>query len=150
MKKEELLHLLKSSFPLIKIQLYNEVAKSTERHTKANFLGDSLSWSKLKDRSPIRQTTMELDFTTNEDNLERPNYLCIRNAMPNTFHWNEYLEHLNTDILGRTLIHCDTIPTTFDIIQGHFLKSGLAVVADEQTAGKGRTSNKWLSPKGKK
>ena len=145
----ELLDLLKNCFPLIKIQLSKEHERSVDVPMEANFMGDAQTWAMLKGRSPIDQQHMQLEFTSNEDSHQSPNCLSIRNKLPNTFDWHEYLKHLKTDILGRDLIHCNSITTTFDIIQGKFLKSGLTVVADQQTSGTGRSGNKWLSPKGK-
>ena len=149
LKDGEILDLLKTCFPLIKIQLNKGNENCVDTPTTANFIGDAQTWAMLKDRSPIDQQNMQLDFNSNEDSIKRPNCLPIRNTIPNTFDWYEYLKHLKTDALGRSIIHCNSITSTFDITQGKFLKSGLAVVADQQTSGTGRSGNKWLSPKGK-
>ena len=149
LKEHDILGLLKTCFPLIKIQLNKENETDVDVPMEANFLGNAQTWAMFKNRSPINQQNMQLDFISNEDSVQRPNCLSIRNSIPKTFDWYEYLKHLKTDTLGRAVIHCNSITTTFDITQGKFLKSGLTVVADHQTSGTGRSGNKWLSPKGK-
>ncbi|MCX7913480.1 MAG: biotin--[acetyl-CoA-carboxylase] ligase [Thermodesulfovibrionales bacterium] len=54
--------------------------------------------------------------------------------------------------IGKELIFYDTVSST-NIVAGEFAArgygEGIVVIADEQTAGKGRLGRKWISPKGK-
>lgn len=64
----------------------------------------------------------------------------------------EILNNLNTKSFGRTVFHFETIDST-----NTFAKSlskedaphGSVIIAEEQTAGRGRLQRNWISPKGK-
>ena len=113
-----------------------------------NFFGDQETLALLKGRSPINQTKLQLDFDPPEGNVKIPSYLPIRNNSSKSFDWDEFQSHLTTKSLGRNIIHADLITSTMDLTTGELLKSGLVVIADRQTSGKGRGANKWLSPNG--
>ncbi|KAK6641797.1 hypothetical protein RUM44_013514 [Polyplax serrata] len=57
------------------------------------------------------------------------------------------LQNLQTKALGRLLIYAEVLRSSMDIVNGE-LVHGFAVVPSQQTSGKGRTSNQWLSPPG--
>ena len=147
--EKEWVDILKSCFPLIKLQHAKDIEPDMNLVPIVNFFGDQETLAMLKARSPIKQMKLQLDFNSFDgDNIQSPNYLPIRNNPSESFNWDEYQSNLNTKDLGRNIIHCNVITSTFDLLQGKFLKSGLAVIADQQTSGKGRSTNKWLSPKG--
>ena len=148
MTSDDWIHLFKTCFPLIKMQIPSQ-NDLCENHPEINILGCFDTIMKLKKRSPIKQTKMTLDFDPIEKKVSIPDYFYIDNNTPPTFDWKQYTQHLNTETLGRTVIHCNVITSTFDLMEGQFLESGLAIVADQQTHGKGRSCNKWLSPEGK-
>ena len=149
LKEKAWLDILKSCFPLIKLQHAKDIEPDMNLVPLVNFFGDQETLAMLKASSPIKQKNLQLDFNpVDEDNVEILNYLPIRNNPSESFNWDEYQSNLNTKDLGRNMIHCNVITSTFDLLQGKFLKSGLVVIADQQTSGKGRSANKWLSPKG--
>ena len=56
---------------------------------------------------------------------------------------------LNTTLLGHPLICLDSVPSTQDVVRQAAREGaaeGLAVVAGQQTAGKGRSGRSWWSP----
>ncbi|XP_027007207.2 biotin--protein ligase isoform X1 [Tachysurus fulvidraco] len=63
-----------------------------------------------------------------------------------------YMQHLQSQRLGHTLLYADVTPTTMDLLEGLMLQlpedMGLIAVAARQTKGKGRGGNVWLSPLG--
>ena len=140
--------LLKTCFPLVKLRVPTN-SESFDGATEANFLGCFKVLEMLKKKSPINQCKLQLDFNPTTKRIQTSKYLPIYNNNPKTFIWNEYIQHLTTKILGRTVIHCNIVGSTFDLLDGQFMKSGMAVIADQQISGRGRSSNKWLSPEGK-
>lgn len=68
------------------------------------------------------------------------------------FDWTIYLNSLNTDTYGKVLIYTDVIPSTQTFLQDLRVNSinhdGFILTARQQSRGKGRTGNTWLSPLG--
>ncbi|MTI46510.1 biotin--[acetyl-CoA-carboxylase] ligase [Sporosalibacterium faouarense] len=59
---------------------------------------------------------------------------------------------LNTNIIGNKIIHFDSIDSTNTYakeLASRQEKAGTVIIAEEQTAGKGRLGRNWTSPKGK-
>uniref|UniRef100_A0A1A8DHD6 Holocarboxylase synthetase (Biotin-(Proprionyl-Coenzyme A-carboxylase (ATP-hydrolysing)) ligase) n=1 Tax=Nothobranchius kadleci TaxID=1051664 RepID=A0A1A8DHD6_NOTKA len=63
-----------------------------------------------------------------------------------------YCKNLKTSHLGHTLLYAETATSTMDLLEGltlHLPKDvGVIAVATQQTQGKGRGRNAWLSPVG--
>lgn len=57
-------------------------------------------------------------------------------------------QNLKSDIFGRLVIYADVVTSSMDVITGAKLKHGIVVIPSEQTGGRGRGGNVWLSPKG--
>ena len=148
LSEKEWIDIFKSSFPLIKLQFVNKIEPDLSIVPVVNFFGDPEILAMLKARSPVKQIKLQLDFNPSNDRDKREDYLSVNSNPTESFNWDEYQSHLKTKSLGRNLIHCNVISSTFDLLQGKFLQSGLVVIADQQTSGKGRSGNKWLSPKG--
>jgi len=55
---------------------------------------------------------------------------------------------LETESLGQTIVILETVDSTNDYAKQHLDAHGAVVIADEQTAGRGRLGRTWLSPKG--
>ncbi len=58
---------------------------------------------------------------------------------------------LGTRFIGQRIIHYSKIPSTMEVAKREALQGaleGTVVIADEQTAGKGRMGRLWISPKG--
>lgn len=68
-------------------------------------------------------------------------------SCPRDFSTLDYFENLGTEALGRLLIYCEVLGSSMDVISGELIH-GLAVVPSQQTSGKGRSTNQWLSPPG--
>ncbi|KAK0148789.1 Biotin--protein ligase [Merluccius polli] len=68
------------------------------------------------------------------------------------FSLDTYKSHLHTRVLGRTVLYADVVPTTMDLLEGLVLDLpediGLIAVASQQSRGRGRGGNAWLSPLG--
>ncbi|EAL63016.1 biotin--[acetyl-CoA-carboxylase] ligase 2 [Dictyostelium discoideum AX4] len=67
-----------------------------------------------------------------------------------TFDTNKYFNELSTDLFGKNLIHTEVISSTQDIMLKYltYTRQGLVMIADQQTDGRGRDGNKFLSPLG--
>lgn len=64
----------------------------------------------------------------------------------------EISQFLKTGIIGRPLVHFDKLPSTMDESRSRAengAAEGLVVIAEEQTAGRGRFDRKWVSPPNK-
>lgn len=63
---------------------------------------------------------------------------------------SEILSELNTKAMGQTLIFLDSVDSTNDYAKKVALKNKdkTVIIADEQTAGKGRLGRTWASEKG--
>ncbi|XP_054873360.1 biotin--protein ligase isoform X3 [Amphiprion ocellaris] len=63
-----------------------------------------------------------------------------------------YSKNLKTNLLGHTLLFAEVVTSTMDLLEGlilHIPKDvGLIAVAAQQSQGKGRGKNAWLSPLG--
>ncbi|KAM8976635.1 biotin--protein ligase [Pelodytes ibericus] len=68
------------------------------------------------------------------------------------FNLEIYRENLHTDKLGKTVLFAEVTTSTFNLLDGLMFhepkEMGLIAVASQQTQGKGRGGNVWLSPKG--
>ncbi|OAD57207.1 Biotin--protein ligase [Eufriesea mexicana] len=67
---------------------------------------------------------------------------------PDNFSTVEYFENLTSKELGRLVIYADVLSSSMDVLNGHQLQHGLAVIVRQQTKGRGRSKNIWLSPIG--
>ncbi|XP_053994317.1 biotin--protein ligase isoform X3 [Hylaeus volcanicus] len=67
---------------------------------------------------------------------------------PENFSTVEYFENLTSKELGRLVIYADTITSSMDVVDKYLYQHGLAVITRQQTQGRGRSKNLWLSPKG--
>ncbi|XP_077360331.1 biotin--protein ligase isoform X2 [Festucalex cinctus] len=63
-----------------------------------------------------------------------------------------YCKNLTTVLLGHTLLYADVVSSTMDLVEGldlHLPEDvGLIVIAAQQSQGRGRGRNAWLSPLG--
>lgn len=73
-------------------------------------------------------------------------------GLPAGFAWQDYVDTLKTENLGRTIIWAETMGSSWDFCLsfGNNLptNSGILVVSNQQTRAKGRGDNKWISPHG--
>ncbi|CAL4122816.1 unnamed protein product, partial [Meganyctiphanes norvegica] len=78
------------------------------------------------------------------------NYMPILlNACPQTFSTVMYYETLRTHEIGRLAIYCDLMTSSMNVTAGYpHLVHGFVVLPTQQTQGKGRGGNSWLSPMG--
>ena len=71
-------------------------------------------------------------------------------AVPDILYPEEVLPALRTKYMGRRIIHFDSVGSTNTIAHRKASEGcgeGLAVIAEEQTEGKGRLGRKWVTPK---
>ncbi|XP_040279040.1 biotin--protein ligase [Bufo bufo] len=68
------------------------------------------------------------------------------------FNMNRYRENLQTEKLGKAVLFSEVTTSTFSVLDGLMFhepkEMGLIAIATQQTQGKGRGGNDWLSPKG--
>lgn len=68
------------------------------------------------------------------------------------FSMETYTKNLKTSLLGHTLLYAEIVTSTMDLLEGltlHLPKDvGVLAVAAQQSQGKGRGKNVWLSPLG--
>jgi BirA family biotin operon repressor/biotin-[acetyl-CoA-carboxylase] ligase len=58
---------------------------------------------------------------------------------------------LKTELIGQSIVYCSSVGSTNDLLKELAVQGapeGTLVIADEQTAGKGRLDRKWLAPPG--
>ncbi|XP_069191950.1 microtubule-associated protein futsch isoform X5 [Procambarus clarkii] len=73
----------------------------------------------------------------------------LMSACPLTFSTVKYFEALKTSAIGRLVIYCDVMTSSMKVTAGHPpLIHGIVVLPTQQTHGKGRSGNSWLSPLG--
>ncbi|KAG8233197.1 hypothetical protein J437_LFUL008960 [Ladona fulva] len=72
----------------------------------------------------------------------------LLHTCPPKFSTVEYFENLQSESIGRLVIYSRIMTSTMAVLSGPLLHHGLAVIAGQQTEGKGRGSNVWLSPEG--
>jgi len=65
-----------------------------------------------------------------------------------TFAFDTYNELRGAHEIGQHILHIPSISSSMLALQGGGLVHGLAVVPDQQTRGRGRGSNLWISPPG--
>ncbi|KAH3728852.1 biotin--protein ligase-like [Dreissena polymorpha] len=95
-----------------------------------------------------------LHFTDEERIPVQENLLPVQTASekPDTFNIDCYLDNLSTQSLGNMVFFVEVVPTTMTILDGLLFSVpdnvGLLAIARQQTSGKGRGGNSWLSPVG--
>jgi BirA family biotin operon repressor/biotin-[acetyl-CoA-carboxylase] ligase len=73
-------------------------------------------------------------------------------STPDILTYEEIKEYLDTNYIGRNIYYFDTIDSTnikAKTLAVNGEKEGTVVIAEEQTAGRGRLGRNWVSPKGK-
>ena len=61
------------------------------------------------------------------------------------------LHNLKTKFIGRNILYYPSVASTMDVARKmaeNGAREGMVVIADEQTAGRGRMGREWLSPRG--
>lgn len=88
---------------------------------------------------PVKETLLPV-LTENQDSLCQNFNLAV------------YQENLTSKVLGNTVIYADVVPSTMTLLDGLLFSvhknNGLIAIARQQTSGKGRGGNAWLSPVG--
>ncbi|KAK8805615.1 hypothetical protein WA158_002271 [Blastocystis sp. Blastoise] len=96
----------------------------------------------VEDNKPIAMSQYE--FFKNEENQIK--------ELPNiqTIDLDDYFSNLKTKELGRLVLYGEKISSTQTLLMNKFkfFQKGLVAITDEQFKGRGRTSNKWVSPRG--
>ncbi|XP_029679333.1 biotin--protein ligase [Formica exsecta] len=89
-------------------------------------------------------TSEEIPETASEDFLP----IIMNNKVhPINFSPVHYYEMLQTKKLGQLVIYSDILTSSMDVMQNRMIH-GLAVIPRQQTQGRGRINNIWLSPIG--
>jgi len=97
----------------------------------------------------LKQTNLHLDLNPPPGYEPRHDYLPVLDeADCPTFSKTLYLSLLSTRSLGRTLLYCPVMGSSMAPFEGSPLTHGFTVVPRQQTSGRGRGGNSWLSPVG--
>lgn len=103
----------------------------------------------MKDK--LKMSDLEIQFCTDEENFRKAseNFLPIirNNEPPSNFLPKRYYKALKTKKLGQLVIYSDVLKCTMNVVENR-MTHGLAVISRQQTQGRGRSSNTWLSPVG--
>lgn len=69
-------------------------------------------------------------------------------SSPDLINYDEVKRELKTQIIGKTLLHFESLGSTNDEAKEKAMEldEGTVIVAEEQTAGKGRLGRRWISP----
>ncbi|KAK4319414.1 hypothetical protein Pmani_009649 [Petrolisthes manimaculis] len=129
------------------------------QHTPAYFLGrHELKESLLNQLRPhmigeeLKRSGITVQFVepNNTPKEASEHHLPIlTSACPLTFSTVKYFETLKTTAIGRLVIYCDVMTSSQEITAGHPpLVHGIVVLPTQQTKGKGRGGNAWVSPLG--
>ena len=124
-----------------------EALKKTEGHLSGEELSENLKVS----RAAIWKYIQELR-SLGYDITAVPHLGYKINGCPDKLFPAEIQSNLNTKILGKKIIHHDSISSTMDEafkLGSEGTTEGTVVVSETQTKGRGRLGRNWVSPKGK-
>ncbi|KAG2456901.1 biotin--protein ligase isoform X1 [Polypterus senegalus] len=119
-----------------------------------------LKWltSRLDTENILKSSKFSLKVTTKHEPKIEPTEDLIPlitqffNFCSEHFNHHLYYENLQTKCLGKIVLFAEVTPTTMDLLDGLMLhlpqEMGLIAIATQQTKGKGRAGNIWLSPVG--
>ncbi|MFC4557364.1 biotin--[acetyl-CoA-carboxylase] ligase [Virgibacillus kekensis] len=129
----------------------NRLIELLEKNHQRYISGQSLSEILNISRSAIWKHMKELEKDGYEiEGVSKKGYRIVKSpdkVSENTIQWG-----LKTSWLGKTIIHKPTTPTTQEVAHQAAREGaphGTVVIADEQTAGKGRMARPWQSTKNK-
>lgn len=108
----------------------------------------NLSFTSRLQGKVLKQSKLELDFRPPSGREASQDYLPVLEQTCPTFDEKLYLSLLSTRALGRTLLYCPVIGSSMEPLEGGPLTHGFTVVPRQQTSGRGRGGNLWLSPVG--
>lgn len=109
--------------------------------------------SNLTEDYILQQSSLKMQFFTSIEEISKiasEDFLPIimnDKARPLNFSPTQYYQTLQTKKLGQLIIYSDILTTTMNVIEG-IATHGLAVITRQQTQGRGRCFNKWISPVG--
>ncbi|XP_043801888.1 biotin--protein ligase isoform X2 [Apis laboriosa] len=105
----------------------------------------------MKTNDTLKMPKLEIQFCRSST-VPKPassSFLPIMvHQCPDNFSTVEYFENLTSKELGRLVIYAEVMTSSMDVFNGYKLGHGLAVIVRQQTQGRGRSKNIWLSPKG--
>ncbi|XP_042229880.1 biotin--protein ligase-like isoform X2 [Homarus americanus] len=104
------------------------------------------------EKQELRRSQLTIQFVTSGMTARQPDddvLPLLMSACPLTFSTVKYFEALKTSAIGRLVIYCDVMTSSMKVTAGHPpLVHGIVVLPTQQTQGKGRSGNSWLSPLG--
>ncbi|XP_031834057.1 holocarboxylase synthetase-like protein isoform X2 [Nomia melanderi] len=147
---------------LLKVHLGMKLCETSEptlKYMPAFFLGRHElkleMLGRIKDRmnsnETLKLTNISIQFcrgNTVEQSASHSFLPIMVHQCPDNFSTIEYFENLTTKELGRLVIYADLMTSSMDVVDGVQLHHGLAVIPYQQSKGRGRDKNQWLSPKG--
>ncbi|MGG4040885.1 biotin--[acetyl-CoA-carboxylase] ligase [Bacillus smithii] len=130
---------------VVRTKLLEAFSKAEGEFLSGQELADIIGCSRTavwKHMEELRKEGFELEA------VRKKGYRII--SMPDKVTANEILLGLKTRFMGRKIVHKETVDSTQ--IEAHRLSQegcpeGTVVIAEEQTAGRGRMTREWYSPK---
>lgn len=129
----------------IRKQLIDALSDANGQYLSGQALADMIGCSRTaiwKHIEDLRNTGFEVEA------VRKKGYRIV--TIPDNLTENEILLGLETSFIGRQIIHHESVPSTQLVAHQMAMNGadeGTVVIAEEQTAGKGRLSRKWHSPK---
>lgn len=113
----------------------------------------------IKDSKSVLGNKVKLNFVNDEESVVNTykadsiiNVCCHPQTSTSSFDWDVYKNNLNTKEYGQALIFKKILESTQEVLKelplGSVKADGLVVTASQQTKGRGRSGNQWLSPLG--
>nr|XP_061817824.1 biotin--protein ligase-like isoform X1 [Nerophis lumbriciformis] len=132
---------------------------ATSWEAKDKFLQWLKSYTDENGLIPISKASLRITASSELQNcaFQHDGSLSLFTNYPETQTWEPfcletYCSNLKTSRLGHTMLYADVVTSTMDVVEGfnHHLPedAGLIVIAGQQSKGKGRRKNAWLSPLG--
>ncbi|XP_061658415.1 biotin--protein ligase isoform X2 [Syngnathoides biaculeatus] len=132
---------------------------ATSQEAKAKFL--QCLHTQVNDNGLVMMSKASLRIVPNTELLDgaflHDSSLSLFTDSPESQNWDQfcfdtYCNNLTTVLLGHTLLYAEVVSSTMDLVEGlnlHLPEDvGLIAIAAQQSHGRGRGRNLWLSPLG--
>ncbi len=126
-----------------------EVYLITKDKNDLNFIEKHKQCLESKIRLIDAKCGNSMNLLTNQTTINSKMDLIINANLENiSFDTKTYFSNLKTTTIGQSLVFADITNTTMTLIEPFRGINGFVAIANQQTKGRGRNQNEWLSPKG--
>ncbi len=127
----------------------SEVYLITKDENDLNFIEKNKQYLEPKIRLIDAKFGNSMNLLTNQTIIDSKMDLIINANLENiSFDTKTYFSNLKTTRIGQSLVFADITSTTMALIEPFRGINGFVAIANQQTKGRGRNQNEWLSPKG--